>query len=344
MRTVVAALALLLVSGSAGGIETDQFFSWGRPLEDSTDVINARVNAELEDLVRALNEEHNPSSIPCDKIRARFNGRFRMLIFNGLELWAINSPLVSRVPGDGREIREYRRSYLYHATSPMDTGTWMPPSPTVLVHGVRIGTDKLTHLLGTSWYYHRWYRSFRKGGASHEEAVRRTLERGTAVENTILGKAASGVFSPGDLEANYHGMIFFNELCGVDDPTLAVENGLWVLRRPFDLRDFVTPEWDESYQPPAFTKRRWKKVEPVLVGYCDRLEDPDVRALRESYARRDTTTVTELFLQEKIAEGKLVDPGAFSIESVCKAHSRSPSSSADPDTLDRSPSAAASDR
>ena len=30
------------------------------------------------------------------EIRARFNGRFRMLIFNGLELWAINSPLVSR--------------------------------------------------------------------------------------------------------------------------------------------------------------------------------------------------------------------------------------------------------
>ena len=320
-RTLAAILALtaaLVANRSpAVALETDQFFAWGHPLEDSTDVLNARVNIELERVIARLNERPRPAAIDCDEVRSRFYRRFRMLFFNGLEVWAGNSPLVSRYPSTSEEFRNFRRSYLYHATSIFDTGIWMPASPTVLVNGVRIGTDKLTHFMGTSWYYHRWYRTARRRGESHQEAVQRTLRRGLKVELTILGHAASGILSPGDLEANYHGMTFYNDLCAGPDPTLVVADGLWRLRRPFDLRDYVTPEWDESYQPPSFTRSRWRKVLPVIRQYCPMLANPRIQAMRRAYAERDETTPTEILLREMIEQQRIKDPADFSIERAC---------------------------
>jgi hypothetical protein len=49
----------------------------------------------------------------------------------------------------------------------------------------------------------------------------------------------------------------------------------------------VTPRWDESYQPPIYSKGRWKKVRPVLETYCDLLDDPQVVAMRRDYRERD---------------------------------------------------------
>ncbi|MDX1385652.1 MAG: hypothetical protein R3190_18515, partial [Thermoanaerobaculia bacterium] len=129
--------------------------------------------------------------------------------------------------------------------------------------------------------------------------------------------------SPGDLEANYQGLLFYIGLCEGDDPIVEVRDGRWQRRRPFDFRDHVTPEWDESYQPVAFTKSRWKKVRPVLLGYCPMLDDPEVRAMRDAYRARDTTTPTELLLREFIASGRVPDPADFDIERVC-AEAQSP--------------------
>ena len=312
----VLALSFAL-TGPVLALETDQYFSWGRWLEDSTDIVNARVIFELEAVVDDLNRARHPDRISCEKVRGRFNSRFRMLLFNRLELWAVSSPLVSRAPSGKDEFRDYRRGYLYHNTSALDTGTWMPPSPTVEVNGVRIGTDKLTHFIGTSWSYVRWYHSARRKGATHEEAVERALKKGLRVENTILGKGVSGVFSPGDLEANHQGLLFFYSLCEGEEPLLELEDGRWRLARPFDLRDYVTPEWDESYQPVIFTPKRWKKVRPVLLRYCQLLEHPQVVEMRARYAERESTTETERQLAALIADGKIEDPQKFSIERVC---------------------------
>lgn len=313
-----AAAALMGISGAvaAPALETDQFYAWGRALEDSTEVLNARVNLELERLVAELNRENR--GLDCQKVRSRFLGRHRMLFFNRFETWAVNSPLVSRSPAGPEEAAEFKENYIYGTMSILDTGSYYPPGPTVEVHGVRIGTDKLSHLLGTAWYYHRWYRAARKRGLTTTEAELEVVRRGLWTENTVLGKLVTGVVSFGDLEANHQGMWFYEHLCAGDDPTIAYEEGVWRLRRPFDLREYVTPEWDESYQPNLYTRRKWAKVKPLLLGYCPMLEHPQVRAMREDYARRDRVTVTEKLIEEMVAAGKMPDPSEFTIESVCR--------------------------
>ena len=320
----VAAVAVALVglggAGAAPALETDQFYAWGRRLEDATGVLNARVNLELGRLVAELNRDGE--DVACQNVRSRFFERHRMLFFDGFETWSMNSPLVSRSPSGPEEMREFKQTYIYSTMTFLDTGTWMPPSPTVEVDGVRLGTDKLTHLLGTAWYYHRWYRRARARGASPAEAELVALRRGVRAENTILGKLVSGVFSLADLEANHQGMWFYEHLCAGDDPTIVRDDGGWRLRRPFDLREYVTPEWDESYQPNIYTRRKWAKVKPLLMGYCRMLEHPQVRATREAYAERDQITVTEELIKEMVAAGKLPDPSGYTIETVCSEEAR----------------------
>ena len=317
---VLAVAAVFLGLGGAGaapGLETDQFFAWGRPLKDMTGVLNARVNLELERLVAELNRDGRDR--PCQKVRFRFFKRHRMLFFDGFETWSVNSPLVSRSPSGADEMREFKQHYLYGGTSSVfDTGRWMPPSPTVEVNGVRLGTDKLTHLLGTAWYYHRWYRKARSRGVPLAEAEDRAVRRGLGHEITILGRAVSGVLSLADLEANYEGMWFYEHLCAGDDPNIVYDEGVWRLRRPFDLRDYVTPEWDESYQPNIYIRRKWPKVRQRMLRYCRMLEHPQVRAMREAYAERDRVTETEKLIEEMVVAGKLPDPSQFTIESVCR--------------------------
>ena len=131
--------------------------------------------------------------------------------------------------------------------------------------------------------------------------------------------AASGVLSLSDLEANYQGLRFFKGLCDGEEPQLAMTDDGWRLAAPFDFRDYVTPEWDESYNPSVFGTRRWKKVRPALVEYCPMLHDPEVVRRRAEYEERNTITFTEGHIEELIEEGRLPDPQQFSIDHVCNS-------------------------
>ena len=167
------------------------------------------------------------------------------------------------------------------------------------------------------YMYFKWYTRYRETGLSASEAELRAIQRGIIWERTILGSATSGVFSLGDLEANHAGMRFMAGLCEDGSPSLEEGEDGWSYSGGFDFRKYVTPEWDESYQPPIYGKRRWKKVRPVLVEYCGMLNDPGVRARRLDYKLRDRVTPTEAELARMIEVGKLSDPGQFTLEHNC---------------------------
>ena len=109
----------------------------------------------------------------------------------------------------------------------------------------------------------------------------------------------------------------YRDLGDTEEPILKLEKNGWVISRPVDLRDYVTPRWDESYQPPIYSKGRWRKVRPVLEGYCERLEDPPVVQMRRRYRQRDQGSVVGDIVAERVALGKLDDPAQFGLEAVC---------------------------
>jgi len=312
---VVTALCVVVSAVAADALETDQYYAWGRPLADSTDAVNARFNLELERAIANFPADRQPES--CRKVAIAYRKRMRFLLLHEIQVWAWNSEWVDRIPNGADEQQEYRRTNLYSNHPLIDTGTWMPYTPTLEVAGVRFGTDKLAHLVSSGWTYYSEYHKGIKKGETPEDAKRRAVNRGIVEESLILGKLASGVTAIPDLEANYAGMQFYLDLCDIEDPILKLEEDGWFISRPVDLRDYVTPRWDESFQPPIYTKGRWKKVKPVLETYCDRLADPQVVAMRRSYRERDKESLVGELVAERVAKGKLRDPAQFSIEAVC---------------------------
>jgi hypothetical protein len=322
------AVLLLCVAppGPARALESDQYYAWGRDLADATDVLNAKVRLEIDAALEEINAGNSWRRLKCHRVVKRIVPRFREFIFQDIELWATNSALVPRIPATPAEELAFRKKYLYHDTHFLDMGTKIPPSPTIEVNGVRMGTDKLSHFFSEGWWYYKWYRKYRKAGLSAEQAERRAIRRGLWWERTVLGLAASGIFSPGDLEANFRGLRFMAGMCEGDSPTLEKTDDGWRYTGTFDFRDHVTPEWDESYQPSIFGKHRWSRVRPILIGYCPLLHHPRVQSRREEYARRDRVTPTEVEIRRWVEAGRLADPRQFSLENNCGHDARGDSS------------------
>jgi hypothetical protein len=314
-RWLYLGFVVAVAAGQVSALETDQYWAWGRPLADSTDAVNARFNLELEWAIASFTVDRPPPT--CRKIAAEYRARMRFVLLHDIQVWAWNSKWVDRIPNGGEEQREYRRTNLYSNHPLIDTGTWMPFTPTIQVAGVRFGTDKLAHFVSSGWTYYSEYRRGLKKGDTPEEAERRAVERGILEERLILGKMASGVQAIADIESSYAGIHLYRDLCDAEDPILRLEEGGWVISRPVDLRDYVTPRWDESFQPPIYGKKRWRKVRPVLESYCERLDDPQVVEMRRRYKERDEGGVVVEVVAERVAMGKLDDPAQFGLEAVC---------------------------
>lgn len=340
-RSLLIAVAAAAATSPSQALETDPFFAWGRDLDDSAPVLNAKMNLEIDAVLARIGNSGRAEELSCDDVVDRLLRDLRRFLFHTPELWLINSPLVSRVPATPEEEKQYRRRYTLHRTHVLDPATWMPPSPTIEVDGIRIGTDKVAHFLSQGGYYRGYYLDARREGQSPQEATDRALRRGLWVERTVLGGTSSGVLSLADLEANEQGMRWLVGLCHGDDPGLALEDGAWVRTRPFDIRDHVTPAWDEAWNPNVYGPRRWAKVRPVLEGYCDRLDSDGVRERRDRYARRAVDSRTRRLVEEAVRNGRIPDPATFGIEAVCGGRREDPP--ATPAVTPRSPNRGAGD-
>jgi hypothetical protein len=321
--TAAITLVIALAAGPAAALETDPFYAWGSELSDATPWINAKVNLEIEEVLARLDASPRASSRSCDDAVDAILRHFRLFIFHDLELWVSNTSLIDRVPSDPDEVRGFRERYVYRATHELDPVVWMPPSPTIEIDGIRIGTDKLTHFFSEGSFYRRWYLGGIEDGLAHDDAVERAIRRGIWMERTLLGWYASGVLSLADLEANEQGMRWLVGMCHAERPQLRRVDGRWVLDPPFDVRTFVSPGWDESWLPNLYSRSRWAKVRPVLEGYCDLVDSGSVRERRERYRRRSRDSTSMRIVREAVAEGTLPDPSTFSIEHVC-AHPADP--------------------
>ena len=73
---------------TASSIETDQYYAWGRDLADSTEMINAKVNAELNAGLAEFNASRSWEPKDCERVTKKLVARFRMFLYHELELWA----------------------------------------------------------------------------------------------------------------------------------------------------------------------------------------------------------------------------------------------------------------
>jgi len=313
LLSCLALLAGLLSVTSAPALETDQFYAWGKPIEDSTRFLNAWVMLQVQS---ALDARPKNALQDCEAAVDDVQKHLQHTIYQPIELWILSSDLVDRIPRGEADDRDYRANYLLSKTFPLDFARWLQPSPTVQVNGIRLGSDKLAHFFSEGWWYYRHWRKKQAGMAP--EALRRELfEYGVKLEQWIQGTTTSGVFSPADLEANYQGFIFYRALCHGESPLLTRKDNRWYFSDRFDFRHYVHPDWDESWNPNIYSKRRWKNIRATMTAYCPQLDGEWVRRQRAYYAALDTPTPTRELIREWVAAGEIPDPRRYDITEVC---------------------------
>jgi hypothetical protein len=136
-----------------------------------------------------------------------------------------------------------------------------------------------------------------------------------------VGGLVDGVVSHGDLEANYQGMRLARDLCEERPPHLTKVAGKWTLSKAIDVRRYVNPAFDETYNHSYFTKWRWKRVKPIIEReYCPKFRQPRVQEMMRSYSSRDPGSVSREILSELASKNRLTERERQSLEAICAEH------------------------
>src|SRR5690606_31300933 len=125
--------------------------------------------------------------------------------------------------------------------------------------GHKIGVDKLEHLFDRGYAYFEEHYLNKKG-------IEETLINGVWWEKALYGgkKWGTGVFSYGDLAANFNGMRFWNDILGKNrdvlgesiDPYILCHDNKWIQINQVDITHYIDASYDEAINCSKFTTKK----------------------------------------------------------------------------------------
>lgn len=268
-------LAILAAGHQALGSETDQFTTPRAPLYDIGPRLSRKVVEVIESGRKDLTPEQNISHWAGRNIFTSHPSRWvKTLRADAGQVTFRPNPLAS----------------IYRvALSPLPA-TFFFDSPTVHVHGYYMGTDKIDHFFQQGYEYFKVVGRYKARGAGDSEAAAAAVARGVRQERTYFGTLLSGVYSNGDLAANYAGMKFYLNLRHavrigdrVHPPLFAQTPEGWRLRPGIDadhlLEPFLSNHLDESLNPSRYRFSRSSirsrvraRCRQWMQFYADRLD------------------------------------------------------------------------
>jgi hypothetical protein len=320
MKKIIFFFILIsLWSQSSFSLETDNYIVWDRELSDSSKEINELFETEI---IKALDQVNTKFKRPsCKTVTIAVANRFKtyppfkMFIEDYIER---NFSEDQVYPNGMSWINEsiYKKTYGIFFKH-------IPLSPTVQVGGYYFGTDKLSHFSSTGRRYFSHYLKKLKQGFSSVEAEKSAILYGILNERTILGLKFIGVFSYGDIEANYQGFLFYKKMCMNSENNYLEQDqrGKWHLSLRPDIRDYANPFWDETYNLSYRSRSNWYKTSKIIrAHYCQLKDSPLVIERMNFYKNSPHTSFSLEFIRE------LQDQGSFntpipgkdqSIEMLC---------------------------
>lgn len=157
----------------------------------------------------------------------------------------------------------FRTSYL-KSIFILNPGIAITISPTVRLFGSEFGTDKIAHIFQQGYTYYKLYRRALAEGETPSDATGKAIHWGQKSERTFYGTLVAGVYSNGDLAANYAGLKFYQGLSApitIDGeprpPVLKLVAGTWSFTSETDellLKPFVSDHLNEALNPSIFSR------------------------------------------------------------------------------------------
>lgn len=246
----------LIFSIISNASEVDQFTDRDSVLEDSTYLINKKTNEFLKKSIKNTNR----ISSNCNEYRLYKGLRkyFRNHVQGQLTPWILSSPEINKrfIPLSKTIYRDmdFFDSVILGGYSKV----FKDSSGAIVRMGkFQIGSDKFEHFFGRGWAYYK--RRYQKG-----HSVRRIHKYGNWLERYQLGATMTGVYSYGDLAANFNGMRFWNhilqknsDVLGEDlGPYISCVDNKWVQVAEINWENYIDISWDEANNCSAFRKKR----------------------------------------------------------------------------------------
>lgn len=282
-RFIAAVLIGSALVISVPAFETDQYNRPEKPLADIGDEVAEHVSESVRETIKKLNDEikvreaclEKPDLCPsADKARQRLvylrseealaRGVFKLL-GSGIPPSTRSGTWMQKHKFKAQPAR-YKTSYSDSIYKVIPTN-YFTISATVNIFGTHLGTDKIAHIFQQGYeYYKKRERAIEKG-ESEEKAVEKAINYGKRTEATYYGYFVSGVYSNGDLAANYAGMKFYQNLLHqikvgdrTFEPIVVQVDGVWKLngnRRGSILVPFISDHLDEALNPSVYFKLFW---------------------------------------------------------------------------------------
>ena len=241
--------------------ETDQYLTWEITLADSANALDGYLEQEIVRFLEKANRRTRPPERVEDLTIDLYLHLFEGLHSSRIRNWLKTSSQVERYPSDDLSDWQYQRMSIFRKPA---FPFVLPMAQTIRVGEVYLGIDKIGHMFGFGRRYFQRYQRALAAGENHEEAVERVLKWGIQHEYSLVGKLVDGIFSHGDMEANYQGFRLALAFSAGESPLLYRQNDLWYYRGGLDIRNYITPEMDESYNPNDYARWRGRRVNPIL--------------------------------------------------------------------------------
>jgi hypothetical protein len=308
-------LAALWAAPAAPAAETEPHYGWRHPPRDGTARLNAAIRARIDAALQDVNRDPHAATRACADVAVAATARLSSTA-GWYFLGATRSFGLDTRPQSATEyVEEFLPVSIYRHARLWPFGQAVPVDPSIRVGDVVFGTDKIAHFFTNGARAFARFTEERAHGAGVVDAVHRALEDGVAEERSFLGQWASGIFSFADLEANAAGLRFYRSLC--EDGGLQKDiHGRWSIA-PFDIARWVTPCFDEAFEPSAFADGDRDAIRRALGQLCPRWRRDDVQERWQRLRRRGCDGGTHAFVHGLVARGLAPDPTPFDIARVC---------------------------
>ncbi len=231
--------------------ETDGFTNRQSSLEDSSVIINEYTNKYVAQALNDLNQAQASCNEEAlyKELRKYFanhmNGILVKDILNNVDIPKRPVVMSESVYSDWSAWDGLGMGVTFIARSGITI------SPILNFNNVIIGADKFEHFFGQGFAYFTANYLKKKG-------TTKAIKGGVVREKIFLGgnKIGNGVFSYGDLSANFNGMRFWNHILQKHDDVMGVEHNLgpyieceknkWVQVKKIDFTDYIDSSMDES--------------------------------------------------------------------------------------------------
>ena len=209
---------------------------------DATNVLDGMVNKRFELALKKVNRKCDPSLADLEQALLSQVGDKKILGINttlGVLEGPIDRGLTKEYRVDGKRVRIpslaidrsksiYRDAKLLE--SPAVVIKFIGMASHFKVDNLIVGSDKLTHFFAQGHEYIEVQRT---------EGLQAAVQHGVSTEEGKYGLKGNGIYSYGDLSANYSGFLFWNNLTHPTEGHFAKCNGKWVQIRQFSWRCYI---------------------------------------------------------------------------------------------------------